>query len=156
MEEKKQLITGKTLKILRILFEKASFSYAYMADVDQNSLAKELKITRQALNIHLRKLKNLGLIRTGRGFIEITIEGLKIMGFSGNMALVFLKVKPSERSSVYKKLSKMPIWQAFRITGELDIFFLVEADRLNKILKQISEMSGIEQTRTYITIEMLK
>ena len=72
MEVKRQLITSKTLKILRTLFEKSSLLCGYMANISETSLAKELNLTRQALNIHLKKLKRLGLIRTGRGFIEIT------------------------------------------------------------------------------------
>jgi len=156
MSKSEQIVLGKALRILRMLFDRATFSFSYVVDVDQVSLARELKITRQALNIHLRKLKSLGLIRTGRGFIEITSKGLKALGFSENIAIIFLKVSPAKRPEVYKLVSKLPVWQAFRVAGEMDLVLLLEADRLDDILRKISGVEGIEQTRSFLTIEALK
>ena len=150
------MVLGKAHKILRMLFERSTFSYVYTVNIDQVTLARELKITRQALNIHLRKLKMLGLIKTGRGFIEITPKGLKALGFSENIAIVFLKVTPTRRPEIYKQVSKMPVWQAYRVAGEMDLVLIVESSKLDDVLRVISSMEGVEQTRSFITIEALK
>ncbi|MHC1564473.1 MAG: Lrp/AsnC family transcriptional regulator [Candidatus Hecatellaceae archaeon] len=156
MSKLEPLFLGKALKILRMLFDRASFAFSYVVNIDQVTLAKELKITRQALNIHLRKLKSLGLIRTGRGFIEITAKGIKALGFSENIAIVFVKVSPSKRPKVYQMVSKLPVWQAYRVAGEMDLALLIEADKLDEVLKEISGVEGVEQTLSYITIEPLR
>ena len=156
MKESSEVVLGKAYKILRILFERSTFSYVYTVNIDQVTLARELKITRQALNIHLRKLKTLGLIKTGRGFIEITPKGLKALGFSENIAIVFLKVSPGKRPEVYKQISKLPVWQAYRVAGEMDLVLIVESNKLDDILRVISGIEGVEQTRSFVTIETLK
>jgi DNA-binding Lrp family transcriptional regulator len=156
MSRLEPLVLGKALKILRMLFDRAAFAFSYVVNIDQVTLARELKITRQALNIHLRKLKSLGLIRTGRGFIEITSKGIKALGFSENIAIVFVKVAPAKRPKVYQMISKLPVWQAYRVAGEMDLALLIEADKLDEVLKEISGVEGVEQTLSYITIEPLR
>jgi DNA-binding Lrp family transcriptional regulator len=150
------VLTGKTLKILRLLFERAKISYSYVAEVDQSKLAEEFKLTRQALNLHLRKLRSQGLIRTGRGFVEITSRGLTTLGLSSNIALVFLKISPQRRSEAYKKIASLPVWQVFRVAGDMDLVFVAEASRLDEILQSIAQIEGIEKTHSFITLEALK
>jgi len=41
------------------------------ANIGQDELAKKLGISRQALQRHLNKLRNQGLIHTGFGFIDV-------------------------------------------------------------------------------------
>lgn len=150
------VLTGKTLRILRLLFERAKISYSYVADVNQNKLADEFKMTRQALNLHMRKLRSQGLIRTGRGFVEITGHGLVALGLSGNIALVFLKISPQKRSEAYRKILSLPVWQVFRVAGDMDLVFLVEASRLDELLQLVAQIEGIERTHSFITLETLK
>jgi len=131
-------------------------AYSYVAEVNQNRFADELKITRQALNVHLRKLKDYGYIRTGRGFVDITDLGLKALGLTTDLAFVFLKISPHKRVYAYKKISALPVRYVFRVAGEMDLVFTVDAEKLDTVLHTISQISGIEKTLTFITIESLK
>jgi len=122
----------------------------------QSELAKELGITRQALNVHLRKLRDENYIRTGRGFIDITERGLRVLGLSANPTFVFIKVSPQKRSDAYDAISKLPIQRVFRVAGDMDLVIIVDRDKLDEVLRQISQIEGVEDTRSYMTIEAMK
>lgn len=122
----------------------------------QSELAKELGITRQALNVHLRRLRDGNYIRTGRGFIDITEKGVKALGLSANPTFVFLKVSPHKRNQAYKAISALPIQRIFRVAGDMDLLILVDSEKLDPVLRQISLVEGIEDTHSYITIEAIK
>jgi DNA-binding Lrp family transcriptional regulator len=87
----------------------------------QSDLAKELKITRQALSNHLRKLRALKLIRTGRGFIDLSPDSLRLLGKSTDQALVFLRVEPKARFEVYEEIKHLNPIRLHRVTGSVDI-----------------------------------
>jgi len=122
----------------------------------QGDLAKELGISRQALNIHLKKLRNLNYIRTGRGFIDVTEKGLNALGFSSAPAFIFIKVSPTKRSEVYGKIKEIKVQKAFRVAGDMDAILVVERDKLNEVLRGLSEIDGILDTKSYVTIEPIK
>jgi DNA-binding Lrp family transcriptional regulator len=122
----------------------------------QSELAKELGITRQALNVHLRRLRNGSYIRTGRGFIDITEKGLKALGLSADPTFVFLKISPHKRNQAYKAISALPIQRVFRVAGDMDLLLLVDSEKLDVVLRQISLVEGIENTHSYVTIEAIK
>lgn len=151
-----QVLTGKAAKILRMLYDDGKMGISCMVDIKQSKLADNLGITRQALNVHLRKMRNMKLVRTGRGFLEITDEGLKMLGFSKHPAFVFVKVSPQHRVEAYAKISALPVRQLFRVAGDVDLLFIVERERLEKVLESISLIEGIEDTHSYIAIEALK
>ena len=46
--------------------------------------------------------------------------------------------------------------RAFRIAGEVDALIIVERDNLDEILKKLYSIDGIEDTRSYVTIEEIK
>ena len=147
---------GKALHILRLLYEKGEVTSIYTVRLKQSELAKQLGITRQALNIHLRKLRNEGYIRTGRGFIDITEKGLQALGLSANPVFIFVKVVPQMRSEAYKKIAKLPTLRVFRVAGDIDLIILATREKLDEILKEISQIKGIEDTRSYVAIEAVK
>ena len=122
----------------------------------QDELSAQLGISRQALNVHLRKLKNTGYIRTGRGFIDVTEEGLNALGISTTPAFILLKVSPVKRISVYEKIKELSITRAFRIAGEVDALIIVERENLDEMLKKLYGIEGIEDTRSYVTIDTIK
>jgi len=122
----------------------------------QNDLAKQLGISRQALNVHLRKLRNANYVRTGRGFIDVTEKGLNALGISSNPAFVFIKVSPHRRSEVYKKIKELTIQRAFRIAGDVDALIMVERTKLYEILSKLSYIEGVKDTKSYVTIELIK
>jgi len=122
----------------------------------QDELARQLNISRQALNVHLRKLRDLNYIRTGRGFIDVTEEGLNVLGISATPAFIFIKVSPLKRSHVYDKIRELAVQKAFRIAGDVDALVMTEREKLDEILKRLSSIDGIQDTKSYIAIETIR
>jgi DNA-binding Lrp family transcriptional regulator len=103
-----------------------------------------------------QQLKNRGYIRTGRGFIDVTDKGLNALGVSTTPAFILLKVSPIKRIHVYDQIRELAVSRAFRIAGEVDALIIVERDNLDEILKKLYDIDGIEDTRSYVTIEEIK
>jgi DNA-binding Lrp family transcriptional regulator len=139
-----------------MLYEKGKSTSTYTLHVKQDELAKQLGISRQALNIHLRKLRDLKYIRTGRGFIDVTEKGLEALGVSANPAFVFLKVSPYKRMYAYEKVRELALQRAFRIAGDVDALLIVDRGKLDEVLKKLASIDGIQDTKSYVTIETIK
>jgi len=151
-----EIPTGRPLRLLHMLYAKGKPTTTYTLMVKQSELAKQLNISRQALNVHLRKLRDRGHIRTGRGFIDVTEKGLALLGISANPVFVFVKVSPLKRSPVYEKIAQFPVQRIFRVTGDMDAIILVEREKLDDALKQLASVEGIQDTKSYITIQTIK
>ncbi|RLF15281.1 MAG: AsnC family transcriptional regulator [Thermoprotei archaeon] len=149
-------LTEKQMKILRILYEKSRSMRVYTVNESQEELAKELNITRQALNIHLRKLKEAGIIRTGRGFIDLTEKALKFLGLQTATAFVLIKVEPAKRRQAYEAISKLPAEKIYRVTGEVDLIAIVNQAKLDSFLKAVSSIEGVRSTSAHIVLESLR
>jgi DNA-binding Lrp family transcriptional regulator len=139
-----------------MLYEKGKYINTYTLTVKQDEFAKQLGISRQALNVHLRKLRDLKCIRTGRGFIDVTEKGLNMLGLSSAPAFVFIKVSPLRRNYAYEKVKELSSLRAFRITGDVDAVLIVEREKLDETLKKLSSIDGIQDTKSYVTIETIK
>jgi DNA-binding Lrp family transcriptional regulator len=151
-----EALTRRSAQLLRILYEKGKSTTTHTLPIKQEELAKQLGISRQALNVHLRKLKNLNYVRTGRGFIDITEKGLNTLGISSTPAFVLLKVVPHKRMHAYEKVKELAVQKAFRIAGDVDALLIVDRGKLDEILKKLSSIEGIQDTKSYVTIEILK
>lgn len=149
-------LTGRPFSLLKMLYEKGKPTTVYSVRMKQKELAQQLGISRQALNAHLRKLRNFRYVRTGRGFIDVTEKGLNRLGISVNPAFIFIKVSPSERVEAYREMDKLPVQRMFRVAGEMDAVLIVERDKLEETLRQLSSVEGIQDTRSYITIQVIK
>ncbi|MEM3700181.1 MAG: Lrp/AsnC family transcriptional regulator [Candidatus Bathyarchaeia archaeon] len=151
-----EALTRRSIQLLRMLYEKGKSTSTYTLHVKQDELAKQLGISRQALNIHLRKLRDLNYIRTGRGFIDVTEKGLEALGVSANPAFVFLKVSPHKRMYAYEKVKELALQRAFRIAGDVDALLIVDRGKLDEVLKRLASIDGIQDTKSYVTIEAIK
>lgn len=151
-----EILTGRPLRLLRMLYMKGKSTTTYSINVKQSEFAKQLGISRQALNVHLRKLRQNGYIRTGRGFMDVTEKGLTLLGVSVNLAFVFIKVSPLRRGDVYQKIMDFPVQRVFRVTGDMDVILLVESEKLDETLKKLAAIDGIQDTKSYVTIQTLK
>jgi DNA-binding Lrp family transcriptional regulator len=149
-------LTKRSVQLLRTLYEKSKSTNTYTLSVKQDELSAQLGISRQALNVHLRKLKNRGYIRTGRGFIDVTEKGLRALGVSTIPAFILIKVSPTKRIQVYDKIKEVAVTQAFRIAGDADALIIVERENMDKILKKLYAIDGIQDTKSYVTIETIK
>ena len=149
-------LTKRSVQLLRTLYEKGRSTSTYTLRLKQDELSAQLGISRQALNVHLRKLKNRGYIRTGRGFIDVTDKGLRALGVSTIPAFILIKVSPTKRIQVYDKIKEVAVTQAFRIAGDADALIIVERENMDKILKKLYSIDGIQDTKSYVTIETIK
>ncbi len=149
-------LSKRSVQLLKNLYSKGKSTNSYTLSIKQDELAEQLGISRQALNVHLRRLKNTGYIRTGRGFIDVTERGLDALGVSTTPAFILLKVKPVKRIQVYEKIRELAVSKAFRIAGEVDALIIVQRENLDEILKRLYAVDGIEDTRSYVTIETIK
>jgi DNA-binding Lrp family transcriptional regulator len=149
-------LTKRSIQLLKTLYEKGKATSTYTLRVKQDELSNQLGVSRQALNVHLRKLKTRGYIRTGRGFIDVTEKGLDALGVSTTPAFILLKVSPMKRIHVYQQLHELGVSRAFRIAGEVDALIIVERENLDVILKKLYSIDGIEDTRSYVTIDVIK
>jgi DNA-binding Lrp family transcriptional regulator len=139
-----------------MLYERGKSTNTYTLRVKQDELAKQLGISRQALNVHLRKLRDLNCIRTGRGFIDLTEKGLNLLGIASTPAFVFIKVSPLKRAYAYEKVKELTVQRAFRITGDVDAVLIVNREKLEEVLRRLSSIDGIQDTKSYVTIEIIK
>ena len=151
-----EIPTGRPLRLLYMLYEKSRPVAICTIQLKQSELAKQLGISRQALNVHLRKLRDEGHIRTGRGFIDITERGLGVMGISTNPAFIFIKVSPLKRREAYQRVTGFPIQRVFRVAGDMDAILVVEPKKLDEVLRRLASMDGVLDTRSYVSIETLK
>jgi DNA-binding Lrp family transcriptional regulator len=92
-----------------MLRENGKSASTYTLHLKQDELASKLGISRLALNVHLRKLRDLNYIRTGRGFIDVTEKGLTALGMSSTPAFVLIKVSPLKRSYAYDKIIELRV-----------------------------------------------
>jgi len=148
--------SGKPLRLLQMMYEEGRATTTYTLNLKQSELAKQLSISRQALNVHLRKLRSQGHIRTGRGFIDVTEKGLAVLGVSVNPAFVFIKVSPFKRVNTYAQIIQLPVERMYRVTGDMDAIVQVGREKLDDALKKLAELDGIEDTKSYVTIQTLK
>jgi len=151
-----EIPTGRPLRLLRMLYMKSKPTATYSISIKQSEFAKQLNISRQALNVHLRKLRQSGYIRTGRGFMDVTEKGLALLGVSVNPAFVFIKISPLKRGDAYQKMMDFPIQRIFRVAGDMDAILFVEREKLDEALKKLATVDGIQDTKSYVTIQTLK
>ena len=151
-----EALTRRSMQLLRMLYEKGKSTNTYTLRVKQEELAKQLGISRQALNVHLRKLRDLNYIRTGRGFIDVTEKGLNVLGIASTPAFIFIKVSPLKRMYAYEKVKELTVQRAFRIAGDVDAILIVDREKLDEALKRLSSIDGIQDTKSYVTIETIK
>jgi len=152
----KDILSGRPLRLLRMLYAQGSPVTTYTLRVKQSELAKELEISRQALNVHLRKLRDQGYIRTGRGFIDVTEKGLGVLGVSLNPAFIFIKVSPLKREEAYREIVKFPVQRIFRVAGDMDAILVVEREKLDEALRKLAFVEGVQDTKSYVAIQTIK
>ncbi|MCD6458420.1 MAG: Lrp/AsnC family transcriptional regulator [Thermoproteales archaeon] len=148
-------LTEKQIEILRTLQAESKLIKVFTVEENQSALAKKLGITRQALNVHLRKLKEAGFIRTGRGFIDLTDKALEALGVRTAEAFVAVKIEPRARNQAYSRIKMLPVERVYRVTGDIDLLVVINQALLDDFLKQVSKIEGVKDTITYVVIERL-
>ncbi len=148
-------LTDRQFEILKKLYESGKPVRVYSIHKTQKKLADELGITRQALSNHLRRLRELGFVRTGRGFIDLTEKALATLGEEGADAFVFIKVSPQYRDEAYEAIKKIGVSNLYRVTGEIDLIAMLSRTRLDDFLREVSKIKGVTETSAHIVLEEL-
>lgn len=145
----------RQLSILRKLLKESRMLRIKRVDKSQFELASELGITRQALSGHLRELRKMGLLTTGRGFIDLTQKAMRMLGEKSDQAFIFAKIEPKLRRMAYNEISELDVLQVYRVTGDVDLIIQVDRSKLDKVLKSLSKIKGVESTSTHIVLDQL-
>jgi DNA-binding Lrp family transcriptional regulator len=155
MAEKTVRITERQLHILKKLYAAGKSVKVHTIVLTQNKLSAGLGITRQALSNHLRKLRDIDFIRTGRGFIDLTDRALEALGESVTEAFVFIKVDPHHRIDAYERIKALRTQRLFRVTGEIDLIAQVGRAKLDSFLKELSGIEGVKRTSAHVILETI-
>ncbi|WP_456367434.1 Lrp/AsnC ligand binding domain-containing protein [Thermococcus sp.] len=148
-------LTPKQMRLLQKLYEEGKTIEVHTVEKTQDELAKELGITRQALSNHLKVLKELGYIRTGRGFIDLTEKALELLGKKRGDVFVFVRIEPTKRKQVYDAVRKLNIKKIYRVTGDIDLIIEADKSKLDEILEEIASLDGVRETNTHLVLEVL-
>lgn len=148
-------LTPRQMRLLKKFYEEGKTIEVHTVEKTQDELAKELGITRQALSNHLKILKELGYIRTGRGFIDLTDKALDLLGEKKGDVFVFVKIEPTKRKYVYEHIKKLRIKKIYRVTGDIDLIIEADKTRLDEVLEEIASLDGVKETITHIVLEVL-
>ncbi len=151
----KNSLTNRQLKLLKKLYEEGKPLEVHTVEKTQDELANELGITRQALSNHLKVLKELGYIRTGRGFIDLTEKALELLGEKKGDVFIFVKIEPTKRKQVYENIRKLKVKRIYRVTGDIDLIIEADKSRLDEILEEIASLDGVKETITHVVLEVL-
>jgi len=143
---------AKSLQILELVFKKGNRKTVYSARIAQADLACALHITRQALNQHLKKLRESGYAQVGRGFINVTEDGLRALGYRKDPVIITVRVSPQRRSDAFEKMKSLPAIEVFRVAGDADVVLIVEQHTLEQVLETLSDIDGILETKSLVAM----
>ena len=149
-------LTKKTMKVLRLLCEGGNPTTVLASHITQRDLARKLHVTRQALSVHITRLVDAGLIQAGRGFINVTDNGLKATGYHHNPAILMVRVAPQNQREAYEKIKRIRAFEIFRAAGDADFALVVDQRNLDEVLQDLYAIQGIIETRSVIATETLR
>ncbi len=148
-------LTSRQVRLLKKLYGEGKTIEVHTVEKTQDELAQELGITRQALSNHLKVLKELGYIRTGRGFIDLTDKALDLLGEKKGDVFVFVRIEPTKRKKVYDSVKSLNIKRIYRVTGDIDLIIEADKTKLDEILEEIASLDGVRETITHVVLEVL-
>ncbi|RLF82924.1 AsnC family transcriptional regulator [Thermococci archaeon] len=146
-------LTSRQMDLLRKLYQEGKTIEVHTVEKTQDEIADELGITRQALSNHLKTLKELGYIRTGRGFIDLTDKALEFLGEKRGDVFIFVRIEPTKRKQVYESIRKLKIKRIHRVTGDIDLIVEADKTRLDEILEEVASLDGVRETITHVVLE---
>ena len=149
-------LTKKTVKVLRLLREGGDPTTVLTANITQQDLARKLHVTRQALSVHISRLAEAGFIQVGRGFINVTENGLKASGYHHSPVILIVRVAPQNHRDAYERIKRIHASEIFRVAGDADFALLLEHSDLDKVLQDLYAIPGIMETRSLIATETVR
>jgi len=149
-------LTRKSLHVLRLLCDSGNRKTVLTSELTQPELARKLRVTRQALSIHVKRLTESGFIQVGRGFVNVTEKGLKAVGYHRNPVILIVRVTPQNQLEALEKIRKIPASQIFRVAGDADFALLIEQGNLDQVLGTLYAIEGVLETKTLIATEIIR
>jgi DNA-binding Lrp family transcriptional regulator len=149
-------LTKKTIKVLRLLCESGEPNTVLSSSITQPDLARKLHVTRQALSVHVSRLAEAGFIQVGRGFINVTENGMKAAGYHHSPVILIVRVAPQHHRDAYDKIKRIHASEIFRVAGDADFAILLEQSDLDKVLQDLYAIPGILDTKSLIATETVR
>jgi len=149
-------MTRKSMYILRLLCEGGDRSTMMTSHISQMELARKLHVTRQALSVHLKRLAESSLVQVGRGFVNVTEDGLRIAGYHHNPAILVVRFMPQKQLEAVEKMKKIPSAETFRVAGDADFAIFTEQENLDRTLAHLYSLEGLLEVKTLVATEVLK
>jgi len=149
-------LTKKTVKVLRLLCESGNPTMVLASSITQRDLARKLHVTRQALSVHITRLADAGFIQEGRGFINVTENGLRATGYNHNPAILIVRVAPQNQREAYEKIKRIRAFETFRVAGDADFALVVDQRDLDKVLQDLYAIQGIVETKSLTATETIR
>jgi len=149
-------LTKKTVKVLRLLCESGNPTMVLASSITQRDLARKLHVTRQALSVHITRLADAGFIQAGRGFINVTENGLRATGYNHNPAILIVRVAPQNQREAYEKIKRIRAFETFRVAGDADFALVVDQRDLDKVLQDLYAIQGIVETKSLTATETIR
>ncbi|MGC1121856.1 MAG: winged helix-turn-helix transcriptional regulator [Candidatus Methanofastidiosia archaeon] len=153
LKKKGVKITERQYELVKMFEKQGSVHKVCTVTTSQADLSRKLGITRQALHTHLKSLKDEGLIRTGRGFIDLTEKALEFLETKTGEAYIVIRTDPQRRREVLNNVSQLKFHKLCRTTGDADIIITVERKNLDHAIEEIQKMEGIKEATTHILLE---
>lgn len=153
-QRKKEVkITDRQYELLKMFSNIGTTKKVCTIRTTHQELSDKLGISRQALSIHLRRLKREGLIRTGRGFLDLTDKALEFLEKKTGEAYIIIKSNKRERKKVLDEVLKLPMEKICRVAGDSDVIVKIDRSKLDDALNMIDGVKGIQELTTHIVLE---
>ncbi|MCH7403372.1 Lrp/AsnC ligand binding domain-containing protein [Belliella kenyensis] len=137
-------IDNVDLKIISLLNEDAKTPYT--------EIAKKVFVSSGTVHVRMRKLEDLGIVKSATLNIDFSKLGYDISAFLG----IYLE-KSSLYDAVIENLKQIPeVINAYYTTGNYSIFAKIickDTNHLRTVLDNIQKVDGIDRTETLIVLE---
>ena len=131
-------------QILSVLMEDAKTPYT--------DIAKQLYVSGGTIHVRMKKLEQMGIVKSASLDVDYTKLGYDICAFLG----IYLD-KSSLYTNVSVDLKNIPeVVSAHYTTGLYNIFAKIvcqDTDHLRRVLNKIQRIEGIQRTETFISLE---
>jgi DNA-binding Lrp family transcriptional regulator len=149
-------LTKKSLKVLRLLCEGGTPATVLASNITQQELARKLHVTRQALSVHMTRLAEAGFVQVGRGFVNVTENGLNATGYRQNPVILTVRVTPQNQREAFEKIKRIHCAEIFRVAGDADFVLVMEQRDLDKVLQDLYAIQGTLKTKSFIATETVR
>jgi Lrp/AsnC family transcriptional regulator, regulator for asnA, asnC and gidA len=137
-------IDNVDLKIISLLNDDAKTPYT--------EIAKKVFVSSGTVHVRMRKLEEMGIVKSATLNIDFSKLGYDISAFLG----IYLE-KSSLYDNVIIKLTGIPeVINAYYTTGNYSIFAKIickDTNHLRDVLNKIQKVDGIDRTETLIVLE---